>query len=271
MDETRRVTRSRRARIAAAVVAVPLLAAALALGASGELRSAALFQIAPAYASRSHLRRFERADGAAVDLLGTIHNAHLDTPAFSLRHVAAAVEHTHPAILLTEIRPAEIERGNECDGPIEMGLALLRARELGIPAAGIDSWDRAALTGGASSDDAREDAMFERVHAKLRAGETALVLCGFSHVAELARRLETAGFREIEVAAADKGHWLDPPAGAPPYPAGLAACLERRIEVDVSDLETEKDPDWRAKTERNVAVRRKLLDDVRRASSRSPE
>jgi len=85
-----------------------------------------------------------RHDAPTLHLLGTIHRAHLQTRDHSLGHVKAAFDAVRPGLLLVEIEPQELARGNLAAGPFEMVYLAVTARREGVPVEGID-WIGAAL------------------------------------------------------------------------------------------------------------------------------
>lgn len=236
--------------------------ALLAVGAVGlllgvtELRSALLFKVAPVYARDTHLLRYRDAAGSEVAVLGTIHTAHLDSTSYSLWHLAALVAHLRPDRLLVESRPGELLQGNTCDGPVEMGFVTLEARALGVAVAGMDSWERGSPSG--RSNDAREDAMFEHTRPHLHLPGVTLIVTGFSHVPEFARRLETSGYR-LTPPSPGQAELFAPGAGSRLFPRGMAACVEARIAHDERERSAEPDPGVRQGLEGAIAVRRRLL------------
>lgn len=250
----------RRARKIGVLALVAVIAAATCVVAfSAELRAALLFQLAPRFASRRYLVRFEDAEGRTVTLLGTIHTDHLDKPDYSLWHLAAVVERLSPDLLLVESRPEELARDNWCDGPIEMGFASLVARSRGTEVRGMDYWQKSVGGTIVRSSEPREDEMFRRTVEHAASKRAILVLTGFSHVAGFSSRLRQRGFRDVEISPDEKARLLSREGRKEVYPEGFAACLERRIAEDTRELERESDAEWRVAIARNLAVRRRVL------------
>ena len=222
-----------------------------------EVRAAVLFKWMPRYGRDEHLLRYRDAGGSEVYLLGTIHTSHLDTEEYSLWHLAALIEHLRPAQLLVESRPEEIDQGNPCDGPIEMGFATLFAQSLGIDSRGMDYWRKGSTLG--RSDDTRDNEMFARTKPLLHRPGTTLILTGFSHVPEFARRLEADGYRPAPQESGSKTALFSLEGRSHVFPRGMAACVSHRIDHDERELTQESSPDLRKRLEGAVAVRRRLL------------
>ncbi len=243
--------------VAMSLAALTLVLAGVAI--LPEVRSFLLFKIAPAYARDHHLVVLRDPSGSEVYLIGTIHADHLESEQYSLWHLAGALEHLRPARLLVESRQEELEAGNVCDGPIEMGFLALSGRALGVPVSGIDYWKRDLSA--RRTDAARDDQMFERVRASLHKPGVTLIATGFSHVAEIARRLEAEGY----VAGERGGKAAAPifsPAESRLFPTGMSACLRRRIEREEQDAAARGNP---RSADAAVSVRRRMLEMVDRA------
>lgn len=242
-----------------ALVIVGLAAVALSLA---EVRAAVLFKVAPRVARDQHLVRYRDASGSEVYLLGTIHSAHLDTAAYSLWHIAALLERLAPRRVVVESRAEELARGNRCDGPIEMGFASLLATHASIPSLGMDCWRRDA--GLRRSDDERENEMFARAKPALHQPGATLILTGFSHVPELARRLEAEGYQSAPLEASTKTALfaLDERAQPRAFPEGMAACLATRIAHDEQELAVASEAATREDLAGAIAVRRRFLAQV---------
>jgi hypothetical protein len=257
---------SRRARIAGFALLALVGAVGAFVASVKELRDAVAFGVAPGWAARRALVRLEDDRGRAVTLVGTIHGAHLATPAFGLWHLAGAVDRAAPEIVLVESRAEELARGNTCDGPVEMGFVTLRSRGRGLEVRGVDHWERAAVTGGRHSDDDREEAIASRVLEAIGDHRATIVFTGFSHTPEIAVRLRAKGFHDAPLGDADRARLVAPSDDAGAWPPGMAACLERRIADDEAALAGEADAAWRANLERNIAARRAMLATVRAAA-----
>ena len=254
------------ARVVLAVLAVLATAAGLLLAFSSEARSLALVQLAPARARDAHFVKLARPGGPTVYLLGTIHSRHLETEAYSLLHIHAVIERLRPDLLLVESRPAELERGNWADGPIEMPFASLTARALGLRVEGMDWWGQEHL-GLRRSNAEREERMAANILARLPERGTVLVLTGFSHIVEFLPRLEAAGYAQVEFGRAEKRALFDTAGMALSFPPGIAHAIEARIQEAEAELRA-KGEDPRAS--RYVADRRRLLELIARTGERNP-
>ncbi len=254
-------------RRVAAIVALLLVLLLVAAASVREVRDLVLYTVAPATARDANFVRYSKGP-AAVLLLGTIHGRHLTTPAFGLGHLRAVLANAAPAVLLVEARPAELARGRWGDGPLEMPFAALWGRALGLRVDGIDGWSP-ELQGARRTDDTRDDQLFQNLLERLPADGEALVLVGFSHVPELAGRLEAAGFVEGGLPDERKAALFAGALAPPPWPPGLAEALRQRI----ADAEAEAitAPTGLADRLRAVAAsRRALLAVVERAGEAAP-
>jgi len=236
-----------------------------------EVRSFVLFKVSPAYARDAHFIRLTGHDRTghemSIYLLGTIHRDHLSSEAYSLQHVQAVVEQLKPDLLLVESRPEELVQGNWADGPIEMPVASLTARAIGIPVAGIDWWQRQGSRPGTSSPE-RDDRMYQNVLEKVPGHRRVLILVGYSHVAELIARLKPAGYAEERFDRREKQTLFSTNGRPASFPHGLSRALQKYIEAWKKDLEKEPDPNWKSAIEANIAVRQKLLEEVEKTGER---
>ena len=158
-----------------------------------------------------------------------------------------------------ESRPEELADDNWADGPIEMPMASLTARFLGIPVAGIDWWQKAGSQPGTSSTP-REEQMFENLISRLPGYRKVLVLVGYSRVPELRTRLEQAGYSTAESDRADKEAMFSAEGGRRSFPPGMQRYLQKYIDRARDEIEHETDPAWKSALAANLAVRQKLLD-----------
>jgi hypothetical protein len=234
------------------VICVPLL--------DSEVRSFLLFRLAPESARDAHLVRLT-ADGQTVYLLGTIHGDHLTCAAYSLEHVQAVVGNLKPDLLLVESRPEELAKGNWADGPIEMPVASLAARALGIPVAGIDWWQKLRFRPGTTSPE-RDDRMARNALAQLPGHRKVLILVGYSHVAELSRRLADAGYAADRFDRRDKRDLFFLSDRSAKFPPGLEQAVRKYVDQLREDLNQETDPEWRTAIERGITLRLQLLERI---------
>lgn len=244
-----------------AVAAITLVAAV------EELRAALLFAAVPGYAKRQYLRRLDGPEGQQVWLLGTIHTAHLHTPQYPLWDLTAVLDHLQPDTVLVEGRAGQWAAGNLCDGPIEMGMVALAARNAGVAVHGMDWWQQPDTPAVRRSNEQREDQMYRRIRPHL-VPERILVVTGFSHVTEFVTRLMADGHQtttpdDAQLAAAFEHP--EPPTG---FPVGMTACLQRRIAEDSAALDAESNADWRTHLGSALAVRQRFLQQVRSVGER---
>jgi len=235
---------------------------------SCEVRSFLLFQLAPGYARDAHFHRL-RGHDQAVYLLGTIHQRHCTSDAYSLWHLEAVIDHLKPDLVLVESRPEEPARDNWADGPIEMAFASLTARSLGISADGIDWWDKATSRPRTSNPE-REQRLFENVLQQLPGRRTVLILVGYSHVAELRQRLEQAGYRAHRFERPEKQDLFATQGRPHTFPPGMKHYLQRYVAAARRELEQETDSAWRSATEANLARRQEVLDLIEQVGERPP-
>jgi hypothetical protein len=245
-----------------------VLAAGVVVGAVPELRTFLLYRLAPETARDLGFRVMRRDNGPAVHLLGTIHGDHLTTPAFGLEHLEAVIRNLNPSKLLLEMRPDQVAAGNVGDGPVEMPVSLLVARELGIPVDGLDWWER--HDGARRTNDTRDDHMVANLLERLPISGVTLVLVGFSHVPEFVTRLGQAGFQEVALDTQEKAK-LFTTGGRPwRFPPGTGEVMAGRIARDEDALSRETDPAWAERLRQVVAVRRAFLREVDRVGERAP-
>jgi len=225
LNTTRKTRRWLRRGVILFLVAVALLTVvAFSLQ---EVRNLILYEVMPRYARDANLVRYTK-ESVDLHLLGTIHGKHLSTEDYSLAHLKAAIVHLNPKILLVEARPEEMARGRWGDGPVEMPFAALTAKASGIHVDGIDWWelktDKLRRT-----DDERDDKIFANLIERLPTTGKVLVLVGFSHVPELAKRLVEAGFREERIDAEEKVELFELLDESFAYPAGMGDAIRQRI------------------------------------------
>ena len=254
------------ARVMLAVLAVLATGAGLLLAFSSEARSLALVQLAPARARDAHFVKLARPGGPTVYLLGTIHSRHLETEAYSLLHIQAAIERLRPDLLLVESRPAELARGNWADGPIEMPFASLTARALGLRVEGMDWWGQEHL-GLRRSNAEREVRMAANILERLPERGRVLVLTGFSHVVELLPRLEAAGYARVGFPRAEKRALFDTAGMELSFPPGMADAIKARIGEAEAELRAKGEE---PRASRYLADRRRLLELIARMGERNP-
>jgi hypothetical protein len=209
------------------------------------------------------------AEGRDVYLLGTIHGDHLSSSAYSLAHLQAVIANLKPDLLLLESRPEELAKGNWGDGPIEMPVASLTARDLGIPVAGIDWWQKSSSKPGTTDPD-RDDRMAQNVLSQLPGHSSVLILVGYSHVAELRTRLAAAGFSEERFDRNRKGELFSTGGRFAKFPPGLKSTLEKCITLLEAERREETDTEWRAAFERGLTLRRAFRERVESIGERPP-
>jgi hypothetical protein len=192
---------------------------------SSEIRCFLLFGLAPEYARDAHFLRLQ-GNEQEVYLLGTIHQGHQKSDAYSFWHLEAVIDHLHPDLVLVESRPEELARGNWADRPIEMPFASLTARSLGLEVGGIDWWQKAGSRPGTSSPQ-REQRMFDNVLQQLPGHRTVLILVGYSHVAELRERLEGAGYASARFERSEKQALFSTSGRQRAFPPGMTRYLQQ--------------------------------------------
>ncbi len=237
-----------------------------------EIRSFLLFQLAPGYARDAHFLRLRKGD-QVVYLLGTVHTDHLASRDYSLWHLGAVVDRLRPDLLLVESRPEELARDNWGDGPVEMPFASLTARAGGIPVEGIDWWERAGSRPG-TSNPGREERMFRNLTERLPGRGTALVLVGYSHVAELSERLQETGYTADRFERSEKQALFATADRPPLFPPRLGHYLRKNVDARCKELEQETDPACRSAIRANIAVREefiRLIDRTGERPARDPE
>jgi hypothetical protein len=246
----------------------PLLAIACLPLLNGEIQSFLFFKVAPANARDSHFLRLKAKD-QTVYLLGTIHKDHCTSRSYSLWHIAAVIDHLKPELLLVESRPEELTNDNWADGPIEMPFASLTARSLGIPVDGIDWWQRAGSKPGTSSDE-REDHMFQNTLERLPGHRTVLILVGYSHVAELSKRLEQSGYAWDGFERQEKQSLFSIRGRREAFPPGMKHYLQKYVDAARKGLKQETDPAWRSAIQANLTVRQEVLNMIEHTGQQTP-
>ena len=251
----------------ALVIAALLAAAGVALHAMPELQAELLLKMSPKSFRDAEFLRFTNAAGEEVYLLGTIHGAHLTTPAYSLWNLGAVVEHLHPDMLLVEERPDAVARGHLGDGPVEMPFASLTARADGIVVEGMDWW---TMDAGHQVDPPERDAhMFETIRAALPGHRRVLILTGFSHVDAFAPRLVALGWRPAAFETADKERLFGAQDEPQTFPPGMTKAIEQRIADDQALMAGVSDAFWKARLADAIAARRALLATIARTGERA--
>jgi hypothetical protein len=223
----------RRLALASALV---LIVVVTGLALLPELRLAALLAVSPRTGRDACVVRLQQR-GVTVTLLGTLHGGHLDTPAYGLPHLKAALVHLAPDRVLVEQRPDELARGRWGDGPLEMPFVALWARHLALAVDGIDWWRPRGDT-ARRTDAERDDRLFQNLVERLPPAGTALVVVGFSHVPELAERLTAAGFVPVAMTSEAKAALFEPDPGPLAFPPGMAAAIRQRIDDTEAELAT---------------------------------
>ncbi len=257
---------TRTLKIALSVVAAFLLIIVGILS-NAEIRTFLLFKVAPTQARNSVLLRLKRPGNLEIYLLGTIHNEHLKTPDYSLAHIEAVLLHLQPTQLLVESRPEQIAVGNLADGPIEMAYASLVARAEGIAFDGIDWWD--ASDGSLRRTNAtREDRMIDNILQRLPETGTALVLVGFSHIAEFAERLQKLGYEEAVISGEARAALFDTASVSKMFPVGMGEAVEHRIAKDKAMLRNGTHPAGPERAQKALTIRYELLTRIRTLGER---
>jgi len=256
------------AKWAGIIIGASLLVVTGLVALNRELRSFLLYAVAPASARDQNFILLEKNGSASTYLLGTIHDDHLSTPEFTLVHLKAAITNLRPQLLLVESRPEQIASGVLGDGPVEMPFAALSARELGIAVDGIDWWQR--TEGARRTDESRDDRMYGHLKERIPSTGTVLVLVGFSHVGELADRLQKDGYQLSEMSDARK-HELFVGASEPlSFPPGMTHAIEQRIAQLDAEIAAEPDGEWKERLG-SVKKRRQALLDVIHATGERAE
>jgi hypothetical protein len=242
--------------ILAAFGAALLVGLGLALG-DEEIRDTVWLHLSPASFRDAQLQCFAGPSGQHLYLMGTIHGAHLTTPAYPLTQVRAVIVHLRPDLVLVEARPEEVARGNLGDGPIEALYAELAARQAGLASSGIDWW-----TMGADhqvNPPGRDDRMVANLLQAADGRPVSLALVGYSHAGPFRDRLVARGWRPVPVPAAEKARLFDASGLSADFPVGMSAFVRRRIAADQATLATTSDRFWRQRLQDAIVARQSLL------------
>ena len=235
---------------------VLLLCAVLLIAGNSELRDGLILLIDPAYFREMKFSYYRNGGGKEVFLLGTIHSDHLAISAYSLWHLKAVILHLSPELLLVESRPEEMERGNTGDGPVEMPFAALVAQSEGIEFRGMDWW---TMGDEGLDNEIRENQMFEIIMHETAGHKKILILTGWSHVEGFRNRLASLGYEEMPFPASEKRALFNAADIPKVFPAGMADCIEQRIEIDKEALAKETRAYWKNKLENAIRDRERYL------------
>lgn len=126
------------------------------------------------------IREFTK-DNQEIILLGTLHHMHYQLPEYSFQHLKAVLDNYQPDLLLVESRQEEINQGNLADGPLEMFLLHMYAKELGIPVQGID-WFSYKESKPGSTNKQRDQHIHNKILNQSQGYSKVLVAVGATHM-----------------------------------------------------------------------------------------
>ncbi len=208
-----------------------------------ELVSFFQFKIMPERAKVAHMARFKRGY-QTITMVGTVHWDHFESNRYPIWELLSVIQTLKPPLVLVEIRPEAVDAGQIGEGPIEMPVCLLAARQEGIVVSGMDDW---------SNDmERREDRMAENILARGSSTRGALVFTGYSHIEGLGRRLAKAGFVREYWKMEDRRALLKQPVDAR-WPQGLRAAYEGSIARVEQGEDKHYDQDWARRRKAFVA------------------
>ena len=201
-----------------------------------EVRDFIFLKLFPRRFKFRNVRRFAIDTEREVLLVGTIHQAHLTTPEYSLADVENLVINYLPDRIGIEARPEDLARGLLMMAPVEMAQTALLARQRNIFIFGFDSWQEqeyeAAADRGESpdfNDDARNDRMFQLMREGFQSGQRILVLTGYSHLSPFVKRFRHVGV-EKPLTPETKEALFSSRGGSGQLNPGLLPSLESTIE-----------------------------------------
>jgi hypothetical protein len=189
--------------------------------------------IAPYYGKTSNLVHYEQQDeGANRDfyIMGTIHAMHFtEKYNYAIAEIKSVIDTLEPDLILVEVRQETVDQYGALDGPIDMIYAWCYAKEKNIDVKGIDYWSPAPGVRSNSTDDTRDDKLFENVLLAGKEGGKILVVCGAQHRINFKERFINAGYRKSGISNISNyfGHY---DAEHFQYPDSMAEEIVKKIE-----------------------------------------
>jgi hypothetical protein len=178
----------------------------------------------------SLIERFETPQGQELYLLGAFHKDHFKQWArYSMEDLLSAVQAVQPDVVFIEAREASFQDYGVIDGPIDMAVVYSYCMENAIPVELIDWWVVDNDFQANSTNDKRDDHIFENIDRKLQelpADTRVLVVCGTGHFYEQAGRFLEHGFEKQGLK--NRAAYFDSKGEAFAYPVGTTEVWEKR-------------------------------------------
>ncbi len=220
-----------------------------------EIRSYLFFKIAPSYARNSHFVKISNQQDHEIFLLGTIHDDHINNAYFSFANIEAIIENLKPQLLLIESRQNELENDRIGDGPCEMPFAYLIAKKIDIPVLGVDWWEKS--NDRRSSNENRDDHIFQNILSNMQTKGPMLVLLGYSHIQEMLSRFHKQGYAEQSISNKDAYFQLKHKIFF--FPKGMTSAISQRISREKKNRDEEENDTFKEKLNNLIANREQLL------------
>lgn len=141
---------------------------------------------------------FETPQNQTVYLLGTVHKTHFNKfLGYSMEDITSAIANIKPDCVLIEAREAIYNEYGVVDGPVDMTVVYSYCLDNDIKVGMVDWWVVDNDFKSNSTNDKRDDKIFENINLKLNAlppQTTILVVCGSGHFYEQSERFIANGF-----------------------------------------------------------------------------
>ena len=172
-----------------------------------------------------------------IYILGTYHSQHFKKYMnYSMEDIVSCIKNVDPDVVFIESREKTYIEHNVIDGPIDMILSYSYCVENGFNVEMIDYWEINNETRPNTTDDSRDDRIYENITEKLSKydeGCRVLIVCGDTHFREQGKRFLDAGFKRVKIQ--NKNTVFDSD-GEFKYPKMMADVIDDKIAYIGSDL-----------------------------------
>jgi len=174
--------------------------------------------------------KFETPQAQEVYILGTLHKEHFNKLInYSMADILSVVEKVKPDVVFIEARENVYEEYGVVDGPIDMAVVYSYCLANGIQTEMIDWWVVDNNYQDNSTNDKRDDKIFENIKNKLNkfdSNTTVLVVCGSGHFYEQSKRFTANDF--VRNSIQSKTTYFADNNNVFMYPANLEEIWEKR-------------------------------------------
>ncbi len=187
------------------------------------------FLIMSHFNKENNLLLYTTEDGLQqIYILGTIHNEHFNKKyKYSIADIQNVINAVKPDLLLLEVRQETVEKYKALDGPIEMIYAWCYAVENSINVKGIDWWNITDDTKPNTTDNERDDNIFENTIESIGENKTVLIICGATHRVEQGKRFSNNGY--IKTTLDTKQYFNINPKSEFTYPKTMSLEIHNKI------------------------------------------